>query len=134
MATERKRLIAARDVVKMAEAWAELVLCNLERMHRAAGFATGLALRRQFLASKKLDSETMEACTGRIHSMVLRMEYPGIICGTRAALLTRPPSIVLDVPASLALRFRTQWRMVNPEKRMQSTAADFDVKRSENVA
>jgi hypothetical protein len=40
-------------------------------------FSISLALRRQFLVPKMLDSETMEAWTGRIHSMVLRMEYAG---------------------------------------------------------
>ncbi|KAJ7614389.1 hypothetical protein FB45DRAFT_1035871 [Roridomyces roridus] len=74
--------LQAERAAKMAEARAELILCvdagqlahmtsrdpkvvwdNLERMHRAAGFATSLALRRQFLTAKKLDSETMEAWT-----------------------------------------------------------------------
>ncbi|KAJ6470923.1 hypothetical protein C8R45DRAFT_762484, partial [Mycena sanguinolenta] len=72
-----------RDTGKMAEARAELILRvedgqlahmtardpmevweNLERLHRAAGFATSLALRRKFLTAKKMAEETMEAWIG----------------------------------------------------------------------
>jgi hypothetical protein len=82
----------------MAEARAELVLRvepsqlahmtsrdpmiiwqDLQHVHRAAGFATSLALRRQFLTVKKLNSETMEDWIGRVQSMVLRMEYTRIV-------------------------------------------------------
>jgi hypothetical protein len=97
MDMERRMMIAVRDASKMAEVRAEMVLRvepsqlahmtlrdpmviwqDLECMHRAAGFATSLALRRQFLTAKKLNSETMEDWIGRIQSMVLRMEYTGI--------------------------------------------------------
>ncbi|KAF7341478.1 CCHC-type domain-containing protein [Mycena venus] len=95
--TEFNSKLGSRDTSKMAEARAELILRveagqlahmtsrdprviweSLERMHRAAGFATSLALRRQFLTSKKAEHETMEAWIGRIQGMVLRMEYAGI--------------------------------------------------------
>lgn len=115
IATERSGLIAARDPAKMAEARAELILRvepsqlahmtsrdpmivwqNLERVHRAAGFATSLALRRQFLTAKKLDSETMEAWIGRIESMVLRMEYTGIVVTVQDKIL----ALTMGLPAA----------------------------------
>jgi len=99
----------------MAEARAELVLCvepsqlshmtsrdpmiiwqTLERVHRAAGFATSLALRRQFLTARKLDSETMEAWIGRIQSMVLRMEYTGVVVTDQDRIL----ALTMGLPAS----------------------------------
>lgn len=80
IAAEMKQLIDARSEVKMAEARAEMILRvedgqlahmvsrdpqviweNLEKVHRAAGFATSMALRREFLTSKKTGIETMEA-------------------------------------------------------------------------
>jgi len=112
---ERNGLIATRDATKMAEARAELVLCvepsqlshmtsrdpmiiwqTLERVHRAAGFATSLALRRQFLTAKKLDSETMEAWIGRIQSMVLRMEYTGVVVTNQDKIL----ALTMGLPAT----------------------------------
>lgn len=94
---ERERLISRRDVNKMAEARAEMILRvedgqlshmtsrdpmviweNLRMMHQAAGFATSLSLRRKFLTAKKDDDETMEAWIGRIQTMVLRMEHAAI--------------------------------------------------------
>lgn len=97
MDAERATLIAARDEEQMAQARAELILRvedgqlahmtardpmviwqNLERVHRAAGFATSLALRRKFLTAKKEADETMEAWIGRIQTLVLRMEHAGI--------------------------------------------------------
>ncbi|KAJ7314484.1 hypothetical protein DFH08DRAFT_972881 [Mycena albidolilacea] len=73
MDIELRTLIATRDTTKMAEGRAELCV------HRTAGFATSLALRCQFLTAKKLDSETMEDWIGHVQSMVLRMEYTGIV-------------------------------------------------------
>jgi len=112
---ERNGLLAARDTTKMAEACAELVLCvepsqlshmtsrdpmiiwqTLERVHRAAGFATSLALRPQFLTAKKLDSETMEVWIGRIQSMVLRMEYTGVVVTDQDRIL----ALTMGLPAT----------------------------------
>lgn len=112
---ERNGLIAARDATKLAEARAELVLCvepsqlshmtsrdpmiiwqTLERVHRAAGFATSLALRRQFLTAKKLDAETMESWIGRIQSMVLRMEYTGVVVTDQDRIL----ALTMGLPAT----------------------------------
>ncbi|KAJ6493160.1 hypothetical protein C8R45DRAFT_825154 [Mycena sanguinolenta] len=62
--------MTARDPMEVWE--------NLERLHRAAGFATSLALRRKFLTAKKMAEETMEAWIGRIQTLVLRMEHAGI--------------------------------------------------------
>ncbi|KAF7371772.1 CCHC-type domain-containing protein [Mycena venus] len=97
MKTERDGLIAKRNVMKMAEARAELILRvengqlahmmahdpmeiweNLQCMHRATSSATSLALRRRFLTAKKADDETREAWIGRIQTLVLRMEHAGI--------------------------------------------------------
>nr|GAT44046.1 predicted protein [Mycena chlorophos] len=96
-AAEFKSKADSRDPATMAEARAELILrvdggqlpymtssdpreiwLALQRMHRAAGFATSLALRRQFLTSKKRDDQSMEAWIGYIQAMVIRMKYAGI--------------------------------------------------------
>jgi len=115
MDLERRRIIATRDASKMAEARAEMILRvepsqlthmtspdpmiiweTLERVHRATGFATKLAIRRQFLQASKLDSETMEAWIGRIQSMVLRMEYSGIVVTPQDKIL----AMTMGLPAA----------------------------------
>jgi hypothetical protein len=115
MDMELRTLIATRDATKMAEACAELVLRielsqlahmmsrdpmiiwqDLQHVHRAAGFATSLALRRQFLTAKKLDSETMEDWIGHVQSMVLRMEYTGIVVTDQDKIL----AFMMGLPAT----------------------------------
>jgi hypothetical protein len=159
---ERNGLIAARDATKMAEARAELVLCvepsqlshmtsrdpmiiwqTLERVHRAAGFATSLALRRQFLTAKKLDSETMEAWIGRIQSMVLQMEYTGVVVTDQDRILaltmglpTTYEAVIVNFDATSPTDLTVEHvisRLLNEETRQQSNedtaiipAADTD--------
>lgn len=115
MKVERDALIAKRDGEKMLEARAELILRvedgqlahmtardpmvlweNLQRLHRAAGFATSLALRRKFLTAKKAGDETMEAWIGRIQTLVLRMEHAGIDVGAQDQIL----AMTMGLPAS----------------------------------
>ncbi|KAG5650534.1 hypothetical protein H0H81_011885 [Sphagnurus paluster] len=82
-----------RNQTKMDEACAKLILsvesgqlshmhsCNPteiwetpERMHRAAGFVTSLALCCQFLTVKKLDSQPMQAWISVIQGLAFCME------------------------------------------------------------
>lgn len=107
--------LAARDVGKMAEARAEIVLRieasqlshmtsrnpmviwqDLRNVHRATGFATSLARRREFLTAKKTDSETMEDWIGRVQAMVLRMEYTGIVVTPQDKIL----AFTMGLPAT----------------------------------
>lgn len=152
---ERNTKIAARDVVKMAEARAELVLRvessqlshmtsrdpmiiwqNLERMHRAAGFATSLALRRKFLTARKTESETMEDWIGRVQSMVLQMEYTGIVVTAQDKIL----AFTMGLPATydaVVINFDATHpddltvehvisRLLNEETRQQSNGSITD--------
>ncbi|KAF7334155.1 CCHC-type domain-containing protein [Mycena venus] len=115
MKKERDGLIAKRNVAKMAEARAELILRvedgqlahmtardpmeiweNLQRVHRATGFATSLALRRRFLTAKKADDEMMEAWIGRIQTLVLRMEHAGIEVTAQDQIL----ALTMGLPSS----------------------------------
>jgi gag-polypeptide of LTR copia-type/Domain of unknown function (DUF4219)/Zinc knuckle len=50
----------------------------LESVHRAAGFATSLALRRRFLTMKKEDSQTMQSWIGQVQALAFRLEHAGI--------------------------------------------------------
>jgi hypothetical protein len=150
MKKERDGLIAKRDVVKMAEARAELVLSvedgqlahmtardpmevweNLERLHRAAGFATSLALRRRFLTAKKKDDETMEAWIGRIQTLVLRMEHGGIEVTAQDQILAMtmglPPSfdaVIINFDATPPEQLTVNHvitRLLNEETRQSSS-------------
>ncbi|KAG5633599.1 hypothetical protein H0H81_006614, partial [Sphagnurus paluster] len=86
-----------RDQTKMDEARAELILSvesgqlshmrsrdpteiweTLEHVHRAAGFATSLALHHQFLTAKKLDLQPMQAWISVIQGLAFRMEEAGV--------------------------------------------------------
>lgn len=148
---ERVVKIAKRDVEKMAEARAELILRvedgqlshmtsrdplvvweNLQRMHRAAGFATSLALRRKFLTSKKTDNETMEAWIGRIQTMVLRMEHADVVVTDQDKILAftmgLPPSydpVIINFDATPPDQLSVEHvisRLLNEETRQLSSA------------
>jgi hypothetical protein len=152
MDMELRTLIATRDAAKMAEARAELVLRvepgqlahmtsrdpmiiwqDLQRVHRAAGFATSLALRRQFLTAKKLDSETMEDWIGRVQSMVLRMEYTGIVVTDQDKILAFTmglpatyEAVVINFDATSPNALTVEHvisRLLNEETRQQSNTA-----------
>ncbi|KAJ8456016.1 hypothetical protein ONZ45_g18834 [Pleurotus djamor] len=56
-----------------AEIWS-----TLKRVHQAVGFATSLALRRQFLTAKKRPEQPMQAWISQIQGLALRMEAAGI--------------------------------------------------------
>jgi hypothetical protein len=94
---ELEKLLKARSASKMAEARAELILrvegsqlshmrdkdprtiwLNLQQVHRAAGFATNLALRRGFLTMKKDSEQSMQAWIGQIKAQSFRMVEAGI--------------------------------------------------------
>jgi hypothetical protein len=155
MDMEPRTLIVTRDAMKMAEARTELVLRvepsqlahmtsrdpmiiwqDLQRVHRAAGFATSLALRRQFLTAKKLDSETMEDWIGRVQSMVLRMEYTGIVVTEQDKILAFTmglpatyEAVVINFDATPPNALTVEHvisRLLNEETRQQSnTTADI---------
>lgn len=150
MKTERDRLIAGRDVAKMAEARAELVLRvedgqlahmtsrdpmviweTLRMMHQAAGFATSLSLRRSFLTAKKGDDETMEAWIGRIQRMVLRMEHADVVVTDQDQILAftmgLPPAynpVIINFDATPPEQLTVKHvitRLLNEEARQKSS-------------
>ena len=106
---------AARSRDKMARARAEIILRvqdnqlvhlmasdpmenwqTLRRVHRAAGFATSLSLRRRFLTAKKSDSQTMQAWIGYIQGLAFRMESANIIVTNQDKIL----AITMGLPPS----------------------------------
>jgi hypothetical protein len=100
---------------KMAEARAEMVLRvedgqlshmrsrdpmevweTLQRVHRAAGFATSLALRRKFLTAKKGEAQSMQAWIGVIQSLAFRMEEAQIVVTDQDRIL----ALTMGLPIS----------------------------------
>ena len=135
-----------RDAGKMDEARAEMILCvedgqlshmrsrdpleiweTLERVHRAAGFATSLALRRQFLTAKKGDGQAMQAWIGHIHGLAFRMEQSGVDVSNQdkilALMMGLPPSydpIIINfdaTPSELLTLNNVVARLLNEEVR-----------------
>lgn len=115
IAAEYEVLKKARVSTKMDEARAELILRvedgqlshmrsrdpleiwqTLERVHRAAGFATSLALRRKFLTSKKSNDQSMQAWIGAIQGLAFRMEEAGIDVSDQDRIL----ALTMGLPAS----------------------------------
>jgi len=68
----------------------------LESVHRAAGFATSLALRRKFLTLKKTPSETMQAWIGQIQALGFRLEQAGITVSDQDKIL----ALTMGLPSS----------------------------------
>lgn len=115
IATEFEAALKARAKTKMNEARAEIILrledsqlshclrsddpraiwLVLESVHRAAGFATSLALRRKFLTLKK-GSESMQAWIGKIQALGFRMEQAGIIVNDQDKIL----ALTMGLPAT----------------------------------
>ena len=104
---EYEKLKKARSITKSKEARAELILRvddgqlahmhsadpmeiwdTLERVHRAAGFATSLALRRRFLTGKKTDDQSMQSWIGQVQSLAFRMAHAGIAITDQDRILT----------------------------------------------
>jgi hypothetical protein len=115
IATEFEAALKARKKTKMNEARAEIILrledgqlshclrsddpraiwLILESVHRAAGFATSLALRRKFLTLKKT-SETMQAWIGQIQALAFRLEQAGITVSDQDKIL----ALTMGLPPS----------------------------------
>jgi hypothetical protein len=96
-----------RSAEKMNEAHAEIILrvedgqlahCmrstdpreiwhTLESVHRAAGFATSLALRRKFLTAKKTSTQTMQAWLGQVQALAFRLQQAGIVISDQDKIL-----------------------------------------------
>jgi len=68
----------------------------LEGVHRAAGFATSLALRRKFLTLKKAPSETMQSWIGQIQALGFRLEQAGITVSDQDKIL----ALTMGLPSS----------------------------------
>ena len=69
---------------------------TLERVHRAAGFATSLALRRKFLMAKKAGDQTMQAWIGQTQSLAFRMTEAGIAVSDQDRIL----ALTMGLPVS----------------------------------
>lgn len=97
IAAELEKELKKRGTQKMAEARAEMILRvedgqlshmrsrdprviwqTLQRVHRAAGFATSLALRRKFLTGKKGAAQSMQAWIGDVQALAFRLEEADI--------------------------------------------------------
>ena len=116
IALELEAALKARTIAKMNEARAEIILrledgqlshclrsndprvvwLVLESVHRAAGFATSLALRRKFLTLKKTPSETMQAWIGQIQALGFRLEQAGIAVSDQDKIL----ALTMGLPPS----------------------------------
>jgi len=148
---ELQKLLKARTASKMAEARAELILrvedsqlshmrqsdpreiwLTLQRVHRASGFATSLALRRLFLTMKKSDPQSMQAWIGEVKALEFRMEEAGIDVSEQDIIL----ALTMGLPAAfdpVIINFDSTpsdqltldhviGRLLNEETRQKSTA------------
>jgi len=116
IAAEHESAKKARSAEKMSEARAEIILrvedgqlshCmrssdpmeiweTLESVHRAAGFATSLALRRRFLTMKKTETQTMQAWIGQIQGLAFRLDQAGIAATDQDKIL----ALTMGLPSS----------------------------------
>jgi hypothetical protein len=69
---------------------------TLQRVHRAAGFATSLALRRRFLTMKKTSSESMQTWIGRVKGLAFRLEEAQIDVSEQDIIL----ALTMGLPVS----------------------------------
>ena len=149
IAAELESAMKKRDAGKMDEARAEMILRvddgqlshmrsrdpleiweTLERVHRAAGFATSLALRRRFLTAKKGAEQSMQAWIGHIQGLVFRMEQSGVEVSDQDKILTLtmglPPSydpVIINfdaTPSELLTLNNVIARLLNEEVRQSS--------------
>ena len=116
IALEFEAALEARTMTKMNEAWAEIILrledgqlshclqlndpCTiwlvLESVHCAAGFVTGLALRRKFLTLKKTPSNMMQAWIGKIQALRFHLEQTGTTVSNQDKIL----ALTMGLPSS----------------------------------
>ncbi len=144
---EKKKM--KRSVQRMNEARAEMIMQvddgqlshmrsrdpmeiweMLAKVHKARGFATQLAMKRQFLTSKKKPTQSMQAWIGEIRSMAFRMEETGIAVVDQDKILAvtmgLPPSydaviIALDsIPTEQLTLEEVIRRLLNQEVRQTS--------------
>jgi hypothetical protein len=151
IAAELESVMKMRDAGKMDEARAEMILRvddgqlshmrsrdpleiweTLERVHRAAGFATSLALRRRFLTAKKGDGQSMQAWIGHIQGLVFHMEQSGVDVSDQDKILALtmglPPSydpVIINfdtTPSELLTLNNVIARLLNEEVRQASNS------------
>ena len=151
IATELKKKKKERSVDKMAEARAEMVLRvedgqlshmrtrdpmevweTLRHVHRAAGFATSLALQRKFLTARKGEAQSMQAWIGVIQSLAFRMEEAQIavtdqdrILALTMGLPTSYDTVIINfdsTPADQLTLDRVITRLLNEETRQAAQA------------
>jgi hypothetical protein len=149
-----------RSASKMAEVWAEMILRvedgqlshmherdpmeiwqTLQRVHRAAGFATSLALRRKFLTMKKMSSQPMQAWIGTVKALAFRMEAAGIDVSeqdTILALTMGLPStydaVIINFDATPTEQLTLDHvigRLLNEETRQASSTGTIKPKKEE---
>jgi hypothetical protein len=159
---EKTKKIAERDSAKMQEARAELILrvddgqlshmrsedpmeiwATLERVHRAAGFATSLALRRKFLTAKKGEGQSMQAWIGDIQALAFRMSQANIcvtdqdrILALTMGLPSSYDAVIINfdsTPADQLTLNNVIVRLLNEESR-QASQLEPNEKRVENTA
>lgn len=112
-----------------AEIWA-----TLQRVHRAAGFATTLALRRPFLTAKKGD-EGMQAWISKVQGLAFRMEAAGInvvdqdkILALTMGLPATYSSVIINfdaTPPELLTLNHVITRLLNEETRQAADAPEM---------
>jgi gag-polypeptide of LTR copia-type/Zinc knuckle len=121
------------------EIWA-----TLRRVHQAAGFATSLALRRQFLTAKMEHLEHMQAWIGRIRTLAFCLEQANIIVPEQDIILALtmglPPSynaVIINfdsTPTEQLTLNHVIARLLNEETRQASRTLDLDETPTDNVA
>jgi hypothetical protein len=161
IAEEYEALKKERDVSKMDEARAEMILRvedgqishmrsrdpleiweTLERVHRASGFATSLALRRKFLTAKKLETQPMQAWIGLIQGLAFRMEQADIsvsdqdrILALTMGLPTSYDTVIVNfdaTPPNLLTPNHVITRLLNEETRQIASAEPLTTVKKED--
>lgn len=105
-----------------AEVWE-----TLERVHRAAGFATSLSLRCSFLSAKKTKDQPMQAWISQIQNLVFRMEAASITVSEQDRIL----ALTMGLPTNcLQCRYHqfqlSTARFANAEPRHHTLAEQRD--------
>lgn len=103
---------------------------TLRRVHRAAGFATSLALQRRFVTMKK-GNEPMQAWIGAVKALAFRLEYAGIAVSEQDMILALTvglpnsyEAVIINfdaTPAELLTLDHVIARLLNEETRQDSS-------------
>jgi len=157
---ELATLLAKRDSTKLSEARAELILrvddsqlahmrsrdpreiwLTLQRVHRAAGFTTSLALQQRFLTTKMGAKQTMQSWIGAVKTLAFRLEESGtavsdqdIILALTMGLPATYDAVIINFDATATELLTLEYvisRLLNEETRQESAADRISIKEEE---